>query len=96
MLKNIISGLEKIVSSSSGSEKEILSKYSQKNKTSKSESSLDGSSSNKSESSDGQRSVWSPILDKYNLIKYVGKGSFSTVMKVQSKDTGKYYAVKLI
>ena len=67
-----------------------------KTKTIKCELSLDGSSSIKSENSDGQRSVWFPIQHKYSMIKYIGRGSFSTVMKVQSKDSGKYYAAKLI
>ena len=41
-------------------------------------------------------SVWACVQESYDLLQFVGSGSFGQVVKVQSKETGETFAIKRI
>ena len=40
--------------------------------------------------------VWSYVQEHYDVLSYIGSGSFGQVVKARSKETGDVYAIKLI
>ena len=40
--------------------------------------------------------IWKYVEEYYDVLEYIGSGSFGQVIKAQAKDTGEIFAIKLI
>ena len=40
--------------------------------------------------------IWKYVQEYYDVLEYIGSGSFGQVVKAQAKDTGELFAIKLI
>lgn len=41
-------------------------------------------------------SIWKHVQEDYDVVEFIGSGSFGQVVKARAKDTGDYFAIKLI
>lgn len=94
MLKQILTGLGKMVNKDEDTS--IANVNFSEMKVKIASDSSESSPSEHQEKNINKKTEWSAISQKYIFIKILRKGSSSTVIKAQCKNTGKIFAIKVI
>ena len=94
MLKQILTGLGKMVNKDDDTS--IANVNFSEMKVKIASDSSESSPSEHQEKNINKKTEWSAISQKYIFIKILRKGSSSTVIKAQCKNTGKIFAIKVI